>query len=78
MAEFFGFEIKRKGQEAEEAKKKSFVAPMEDDGSSYIQAGGGYFGQYVDLDGTSGAKTEADLNKYIDALSKAVSEVEAA
>ena len=61
MAEFFGFEIKRKGQESEEAKKKSFVAPMEDDGSSYIQAGGGYFGQYVDLDGTSGAKTEADL-----------------
>lgn len=61
MAEFFGFEIKRKGQEAEDAKKKSFVAPMEDDGSSYVQAGGGHFGQYVDLDGTSGAKTEADI-----------------
>ena len=43
MAELFGFEIKRKGQEKEDAKKQSFVAPMEDDGSSYIQAGG-YFG----------------------------------
>jgi hypothetical protein len=60
MAELFGFEIKRKGQEKEEAKKQSFVAPLEDDGSSYIQAGG-YFGQYVDLTGTDGAKSEADL-----------------
>ena len=60
MAELFGFEIKRKGQEKEDAKKQSFVAPLEDDGSSYIQAGG-YFGQYVDLTGTDGAKSEADL-----------------
>ena len=41
MAEIFGFEIKRKEQEKEDAKMKSFVAPLEDDGSSYIQAGGG-------------------------------------
>ena len=61
MAELFGFEIKRKGQEKEDSAKKSFVAPMEDDGSSYIHAGGGYFGQYVDLSGTDGAKSEADL-----------------
>jgi hypothetical protein len=61
MAEFFGFEIKRKSEEEkEEQKKQSFVAPLEDDGSSYIQAGG-YFGQYVDLSGTDGAKNEADL-----------------
>ena len=60
MAEFFGFEIKRKSEEKEEQKKQSFVAPLEDDGSSYIQAGG-YFGQYVDLSGTDGAKNEADL-----------------
>lgn len=61
MAELFGFEIKRKEQEKEDAKKQSFVAPLEDDGSSYIQAGGGYFGQYVDMSGTEGAKSEADL-----------------
>jgi hypothetical protein len=60
MAELFGFEIKRKEQDKEDAKKQSFVAPMEDDGSSYIQAGG-YFGQYVDLSGTEGAKNEVDL-----------------
>ena len=57
----FGFEIKRKEQEKEDDKKKSFVAPLEDDGSNYIQAGGGYFGQYVDMSGTEGAKSEADL-----------------
>ena len=61
MAELFGFEIRRKEQEKEDAKKQSFVAPLEDDGSSYIQAGGGYFGQYVDMSGTEGAKNEADL-----------------
>ena len=60
MAELFGFEIKRKEQEKEDEKKKSFVAPLEDDGSSYIQAGG-HFGQYVDMSGTDGAKNEADL-----------------
>ena len=60
MAEIFGFEIKRKEQEKEDKKKQSFVAPLEDDGSSYIQAGG-YFGQYVDMSGTDGAKSEADL-----------------
>ena len=60
MAELFGFEIKRKSEEKEDAKKQSFVAPLEDDGSSYIQAGG-HFGQYVDLSGTDGAKSEADL-----------------
>ena len=62
MAELFGFEIKRKKeQEQEDAKKQSFVAPLEDDGSSYVQAGGGHFGQYIDLSGTEGAKSEADL-----------------
>ena len=61
MAELFGFEIKRKEQDKEDAKKQSFVAPLEDDGSSYVQAGGGHFGQYVDLSGTEGAKNEADL-----------------
>ena len=60
MAELFGFEIKRKEQEKEDEKKKSFVAPLEDDGSSYVQAGG-HFGQYIDMSGTDGAKNEADL-----------------
>jgi hypothetical protein len=61
MAEIFGFEIKRKDEKEEAKKQKSFVAPLEDDGSSYIQASGGHFGQYLDLSGTDGAKSETDL-----------------
>ena len=60
--ELFGFELKRKAAEKEEAKKKSFVLPMEDDGSSYISTGAGaHFGQYIDMDGAFGAKSEGDL-----------------
>jgi hypothetical protein len=60
LAELFGFEIKRKDQDKEDSKKKSFVPPLEDDGSSYVQASGGHFGQYVDLDGGE-ARNEADM-----------------
>jgi hypothetical protein len=60
--ELFGFELKRKATEKEDAKKKSFVLPMEDDGSSYISTGAGaHFGQYIDMDGAFGAKSEGDL-----------------
>ena len=61
MAEIFGFEIKRKSEKEIAKKQKSFVVPLEDDGSSYIQASGGHFGQYVDLSGTENAKSDADL-----------------
>jgi hypothetical protein len=60
LAEIFGFEIKRKEQEKEDNKKRSFVAPLEDDGSSYIQSGGSYFGQYLDQDGGD-TRHESDL-----------------
>lgn len=63
MADLFGFEIKRKGEEKEDAKKRSFVAPMEDDGSGVIKAGG-HYGQYIDMAGGT-AKNEAELiGKY--------------
>ena len=62
MAEFFGFEIKRKGNE--EPIRPSFVPDTEEDGSGVIQAGG-HFGAYLDLDGDK-AKNEVDLIfKYI-------------
>ena len=57
--ELFGFQIKRKSEEKEEAKKVSFVPKDNEDGAGVI-ASGGYFGSYVDLDGTA-AKTDADL-----------------
>ena len=59
MAELFGFEIKRK-DDKDEKKKLSFVAPQEDDSAGYVINAGGYFGQYVDMDGGK-AKNDADL-----------------
>ena len=63
MAEFFGFEIKRK---KEKELLPSFVAPREsEDGAGVIQAGG-HFGAYIDVDGDK-AKSEVDLiYKYRD------------
>lgn len=57
MADFFGFEIKRKG--GEEPIRPSFVPNTDEDGSGVIQAGG-HFGAYIDLDGDK-AKNEIDL-----------------
>ena len=59
--ELFGFEINRKKEEADKQKLKSFVPPDTEDGSGVI-AEGGYFGQYVDLEGTK-AKDDTDLIK---------------
>ena len=63
MADFFGFEIKRK---KEKELLPSFVAPKEnEDGAGVIQAGG-HFGAYIDVDGDK-AKSEVDLiYKYRD------------
>ena len=57
--DLFGFEIKRKSEDKEEKKKVSFVPKDNEDGAGVI-ASGGYFGSYVDLDGTA-AKSDADL-----------------
>jgi len=56
MAELFGFSIKRVKDTQD--PKQSFTAPQADDGTQTVAAGG-YFGQYLDMEGT--AKTEADL-----------------
>jgi len=58
MAEFFGFEIKRKGEKPE-SKTPSFVTPQYDDGAVNVTTSGGMYGTYVDLEGT--AKNEAEL-----------------
>ena len=58
MAEFFGFEINRKGQEKEKPKV-SFVPNTDEDGAGVITTGG-HFGAYLDLDGDK-AKSEVDL-----------------
>ena len=66
MAELFGFEIKRKSQEAEEKKRLSFVAPDEEEGIGTVINAGCYFCQYLDQDSGS-ANTDKDLiMKYRD------------
>ena len=57
MAEIFGFEIKRKGNQA--TQPVSFTQPPTDDGAINIAATGGSYGQYIDLEGT--ARNEAEL-----------------
>ena len=56
MADLFGFSITR--QKKPQDPKQSFTTPQADDGTQTIAAGG-YFGQYLDMDGT--AKNEQDL-----------------
>ena len=56
MAELFGFQITK--VKKEEDPKQSFTTTQADDGTQTVAAGG-YFGQYLDMEGT--AKSEADL-----------------
>jgi hypothetical protein len=56
MADLFGFQITRKKKEQD--PKQNFTTPMADDGTTTVAAGG-YFGSYLDMEGT--AKNEADL-----------------
>lgn len=62
MAQFFGFEIRRKAQEQQEDKQPTFAPEIQDDGALVVAAGGAY-GTYVDMEGS--VKTEAELvSKY--------------
>ena len=69
--DLFGFSIGRKGKQspspqsgAEQKVAKSFAPPDYDDGAVTV-SGGGYFGSYVDFEGS--IKTEIDLiQKYRD------------
>ena len=56
MAELFGFSITKAKKIAD--PKQSFTTTQADDGTQTVAAGG-YFGQYLDMEGT--AKSEADL-----------------
>jgi len=57
----FGFQIKKKSEsDSEEKRKLSFVPPTEEDGTGEVINAGGYYGSYVDLDGT-GVSSDNDL-----------------
>ena len=60
MAEFFGFEFRKKVKEEE---LPSFTPPSNTDDGAVVVSAGGAFGTYVDLDGT--VRSEAELvTKY--------------
>ena len=56
MAQLFGFSITRAKKPQD--PKQSFTTPQADDGTQTVAAGG-YFGQYLDMEGT--AKNEQEL-----------------
>jgi len=63
----FGFEIKRKSQsEREESSRLSFVPPTAEDGTGQVINAGGYYGQYVDMDGGGTASDKELVYKYRD------------
>ena len=69
MAEFFGFEINRKGKSKEPIRPSFVPSTDNDDGAGVIQAGG-HFGAYIDMDGDK-AKTDVDqILKYRDIASQ--------
>ncbi len=69
MAEFFGFEINRKGKNKEPVRPSFVPRTDSDDGAGVIQAGG-HFGAYIDMDGDK-AKSDVDLiMKYRDISSQ--------
>jgi len=60
----FGFEIKRTKKE-EPMQSASVVPPTDDDGAGYVTAPSNYYGTYVDIDGGTHAKDNAQLiQKY--------------
>ena len=60
MDRLFGLEIKRKSQEKEEQKRKSFVPPENEDGAVVVTGGPSSmsYGTYLDLDGTVRSEIE--------------------
>jgi len=67
LADFFGFEIKKKDQEKDDRTRASFVAPMdEDEGIGNVINAGGHFGQYVDINGDQTKNEKELILKYRD------------
>lgn len=66
--DLFGYKITKKLSRKEEEKLISFAPKPEEDGvSSVITAGGGYYGQYVDIDGDKTSNDRDLILKYREA-----------
>ena len=59
----FGFEIKRATEE-DPKKKPSIVPARDDDGAGYVTAGGAYFGQYLNMDGSDAKDNHQLIMQY--------------
>ena len=73
IMELFGYQITKKiGSREEKLDKdlKSFVPKRDDEGSSSVVTTGGYYGQYVDIDGTSNNSENELIVKYREAASQ--------
>ena len=71
--ELFGYEITKKvGSREEKLDKdlKSFIPKRDEEGSSSVVSAGGYYGQYVDIDGTSSDSEQDLIIKYREAASQ--------
>ena len=61
----FGFELRRaKKADAAQAKLKSIVPPVDEDGAGYVTAAGAHYGQYVDIDGDKSKDNAQLIMKY--------------
>ena len=68
--ELFGYQITKRVSSKEDKKEKdviSFAPKPEDDGVSATVAAGGYYGQYIDLDGTASSNDRDLVIKYREA-----------
>ena len=69
----FGYEISKKIASREtklDKDLKSFVTPRDEEGSSSVATTGGYYGQYVDIDGTSSDSSSELIVKYRESASQ--------
>ena len=72
--ELFGYEINRKVSSQGEAKAEKIISPIpkaNDEGSTTVTVGGGYYGQFVDLEGTDAVSDHQLIVKYREAAMQA-------
>lgn len=60
----FGLEIKRPSEEKARNQVVTFTTPDAEDGSSYVNFGGGRYGQYLDISGVQTASFKDLVHKY--------------
>ena len=68
--QLFGYEINKKVSSQHKAAEEKIISPIpkiNDDGGATVTVGGGYYGQYVDLEGTSTVSDHELITKYREA-----------